>query len=575
MLFRKTTHMNAHADPRPTARPPLFDWLQHRAAGVLLHPTSLPGEQGIGTCERAPMEAWLDFLAAAGMRYWQVCPLGPTGFGDSPYQCFSAFAANPYLIDLLPLAAEGWLTADELTPVRRLSRERTDFGGLWETKWNVLRQAYDRFRTADKGSLPYGDFEAFQKRHADWLEPYVLFRAFKDHFGGAPWWEWPREIRTYASARRSPLRRRMESAIEAHVFYQYVCFGQWEAVRAAAARRHVEIIGDLPIFVAMDSADAWSAPHLFEIDEHTGRPLSVAGVPPDYFSAEGQLWGNPLYRWDVHAADGYAWWKARLRSAFSQADVVRIDHFRGFDEYWSIPADAATAKKGEWKPGPGLDFFKAVRADSPDARIIAEDLGLIGPSVRRLREEAGLPGMAVLQFAFGGESDNLYLPHHHEANSVVYPGTHDNDTTLSWYSTADERTRDHARRYLRVSGREIGWDFVRTAYASVCRLAVVPLQDMLSLGNEGRFNTPGCAQGNWQWRYRQRDLDRLQAEAAAYLSDLGRLYGRDVRPLRETPSAATGNEGDTAAGTLAGAEPASAVANASTKRRKESESSRP
>ena len=519
---------------RPTA--PLFNWLDHRAAGILLHPTSLPGDQGVGTCESGPLAAWFDFLAAAGLRYWQVCPLGPTGYGDSPYQCFSAFAANPYLIDLWPLVKLGLLAEADLAPLRRLPQERTDFGGLWENKWTILHRAYTRFRAAGRPSLPYGDFATFQAQHADWLEPYALFRAYKDHADGHPWWQWPSELRRYASACRHPLRRRLADEIEAHAFYQYLCFGQWAQVRASAAQRGIEIIGDIPIFVAMDSADAWSAPHLFEIDERTGRPLAVAGVPPDYFSADGQLWGNPLYRWDVHAADGYAWWIARLRSVFAQSDVVRIDHFRGLDEYWRIPADARTARTGSWQPGPGLKFLRAIRAACPSARIIAEDLGVIGPSVRQLRDDAGLPGMTILQFAFGDRNDNLYLPHHHQANSVVYPGTHDNDTTRSWYAGAGERTRDHVRRYLRVSGEEIGWDFVRAGYASVCRLAITSLQDLLCLGPEGRFNTPGQAQGNWQWRFRASDLARLQDGPAAYLAEIGKLYGRIPEPPPPAPA---------------------------------------
>jgi len=310
-------------------------------------------------------------------------------------------------------------------------------------------------------------------------------------------------------------------------------------VRAAAAQRGIEIVGDLPIFVARDSADSWAAPHLFEIDEATGRPLAVAGVPPDYFSADGQLWGNPLYRWDVHAADGYAWWLSRLHASFALVDVVRIDHFRGFDEFWRIPADAATARTGAWRPGPGLGFLRAVRAAFPSAKIIAEDLGEIGPAVRALRDQAGLPGMVILQFAFGGKSDNLYLPHNHQPNSVVFPGTHDNDTSLGWYATADEKTRDQVRRYLRVAGAEIGWDFVRAAYASVCRLAVVPLPDLLSLGSKARFNTPGRAEGNWQWRYRARDLDCLCGATTRYLRELGELYDRAPRPAAPALTAST------------------------------------
>ncbi|MBI5382222.1 MAG: 4-alpha-glucanotransferase [Opitutae bacterium] len=517
---------------------PLFNWLTRRASGVLLHPTSLPGEQGIGTFEPGPVNAFLDFLAAAGFRYWQVCPLGPTGYGDSPYQCFSAFAGNPYLVDVFALVRAGWLTPADVEPLRALDRQRVDFGQLWQTKGLILSRAHARFCQRGRPTQPYGDFAAFQRAHADWLAPYAYFRALKDHYQGQPWWDWPPATRRFASAQNSPLRALLAPAIEAHAFAQFLFFAQWAQVRASAAQRGLEIIGDLPIFVARDSADTWAAPGLFELDEATGQPLAVAGVPPDYFSADGQLWGNPLYRWDAHAADGYAWWLARLRASFAQADVIRIDHFRGFDEYWRIPADAATAKAGAWRPGPGLAFFRAVRAAFPDAKIIAEDLGEIGPSVRALRDQAGLPGMEILQFAFGGPSDNLYLPHNHLANALVYSGTHDNDTSLGWYAAADEKTRDHVRRYLGVPGTAIGWDFVRAGFASVSRLAIFPLQDLLSLGSEARFNTPGHAQGNWQWRYQPDALARLSGDTARYLHTLGELYDRVPRPAPEKPATA-------------------------------------
>jgi 4-alpha-glucanotransferase len=432
---------------------------------------------------------------------------------------------------LFALVRLNLLTPQDLEPLQALDRERVDFGRLWQLKGRVLARAHTRFCEHDRPVLPYGDFAAFRREHAAWLDSYAYFRALKDHYEGRPWWEWPAETRRYATARQAPLRAQLAIAIEAHAFAQYLFFGQWVQVRAAAARRGIEIVGDLPIFVARDSADTWAAPHLFEIDEATGRPLAVAGVPPDYFSPDGQLWGNPLYRWDVHAADGYAWWLSRLRASFALADVVRIDHFRAFDEFWRIPADAPTARTGAWRPGPGLAFFRAVRAAFPAAKIIAEDLGEIGPTVRALRDQAGLPGMVILQFAFGGKSDNFYLPHHHQPNSVVFPGTHDNNTSLGWYAATDEKTRDHVRRYLRVTGSEIGWDFVRAAYASVCRLAVFPLQDLLSLGTEARFNTPGRAEGNWQWRYRAGDLDRLGDATTHYLRELGELYDRPPRPV--------------------------------------------
>jgi 4-alpha-glucanotransferase len=509
---------------RPPGHDPLFNWLTARSAGVLLHPTSLPGGQGVGTLGDAALR-FLDFLQAAGMAWWQVCPLGPTGYGDSPYQCYSAFAGNPYLIDLRNLSACGLLKADEIAPLDSHGRATVDFAALSGIKMPLLRLAAGRHRLAGSPALGTEGYAEFKAAHAAWLEPYAWFRALKDHFGGRAWWEWPRAAQSL-SALPAALRREVGEAADAHQFYQYAFFTQWRRIRAEAGRRGIGIIGDIPIFVAADSADAWVFPELFELGKD-GRPIAVAGVPPDYFSQDGQLWGNPLYRWEVHSANGYTWWKERLRASFGMYDAVRIDHFRGFDSYWRIPLPAANARSGEWRPGPGLDFFRAVRAAFPEARIIAEDLGLLTPSVEELLGDTGLPGMAVLQFAFGGDSANTYLPHNLRSNGVVYPGTHDNDTTLGWYAAADGATRDHARRYLRVGGSEIGWDFIRAAYAAVSRVAVIPVQDLLSLGPEARFNLPGKPDGNWRWRLAEGDLERLgPGPMAVYLAELAVLYGR-------------------------------------------------
>jgi 4-alpha-glucanotransferase len=519
----------------PSPVPPLFNWLDHRAAGVLLHPTSLPGSSGIGALDSAA-DDFLAFLAHAGFRYWQTCPLGPTGFGDSPYQTFSSFAGNPYLIDLQPLAKLGLLTAADLARLSRLPADRVDFGTLFQEKPPLLFRAHATWRNLGQPALPYGDFRAFCARHAAWLDSYALFSALKDHHSGRPWWEWSREFRSHATARNSALRQSLGHRIEAYAFQQYLFFGQWERVRAQARQLGIEIIGDIPIFTALDSADVWGAPHLFQLDPESSRPVAVAGVPPDYFSADGQLWGNPLYDWDAHAVDGYAWWLARLEAAYALCDVVRIDHFRGFEAYWSIPAGAPNARRGQWLPGPGLDFFHRVRTHLPRARLIAEDLGLLTPATIALREATGLPGMAVLQFAFGGDARNLYLPHNLHANCVLYPGTHDNDTARGWYAAAGAGVQDHVRRYFRISGQEIPWDFARAAYASVANLIVIPLQDLLNLGPEARFNTPGRAQGNWTWRYRAEQLRQLTDHSAAYLRELAALYGRDraVTPASET-----------------------------------------
>ncbi len=503
---------------------PLFHWLQARGAGVLLHPTSLPGTQGCGVLDQHAVR-FLDFLQAAGLKYWQVCPLGPTGYGDSPYQCFSAFAGNTYLVDLAALVKPGLLTAAELAPLASLSPDRTDYGAIYALKPKLLATACARF-LEKRPALPYGDFAAFCKKQAHWLDAYTYYRALKDHFNGAAWWEWPLEARDFARAQKSPLRQQLAAAITAYQFGQWLFFAQWALVRDAARARGVEIIGDLPIFVAADSADAWANPGLFELDPKTFLPVAVAGVPPDYFSADGQLWGNPLYRWQAHAADGYAWWLDRMRATFAVCDIVRIDHFRGFDAYWRIPHPAKNARVGEWVPGPGLDLFRAFHAAFPSARIIAEDLGVLTDSVVQLREDTGLPGMLVLQFAWGGDAKNSYLPHNAIPNSVIYPGTHDNDTTAGWYQSASETERNYVRRYLRVAGADVAWDFIRASYGSASRVAIFSLQDLFALGSVARFNTPSKAEGNWQWRYRADALEKFFGGTTSYLKELAALFGR-------------------------------------------------
>ncbi len=531
-LLNKTSFdsrfMSTSAKSTPPA--PLFNWLDHRATGVLCHPTSFPSAHGIGVFDDGAGR-FLDFLHDAGFKYWQVCPLGPTGYGDSPYQCFSSFAGNPYLIDPTALVSAGLLPASALDGLRALDAQAVDFGALYQVKRPLLFAAHTAWINQARPSLPYGDFSRFQADNAHWLTSYALFSALKDHHEGRPWWEWPADTRSLASAQKSALAQRVATRAEASAFIQYFFFGQWQALRTRASQLGISIIGDTPIFTALDSADVWASPHLFQLDKKTLRPTAVAGVPPDYFSADGQLWGNPLYNWAAHAADGYTWWLDRLRANFALCDVVRLDHFRGFDAYWAIPASAPTARTGSWQPGPGIDFFKNVRRAMPTVKLIAEDLGELSPSVVTLREATGLPGMAILQFAFGGDAKNLYLPHNQRANSVVYPGTHDNDTTLGWYATTDEQARDHVRRYFRVSGQDVGWDFVRSSFASVANLAVIPLQDLFSLGSSARINSPGTSQGNWTWRYRAEQLRALHDGSASYLRQLTALYGRDSSAL--------------------------------------------
>jgi 4-alpha-glucanotransferase len=499
---------------------PLFDWLKARAAGVLLHPTSLPGTTGIGTFGREARR-FVDFLVDAGMKFWQVCPLGPTGFGDSPYQCFSAFAGNPCLIDLETLVEQGALAASDLAELQSLPADYVDYGAQWTIRWSILRKAFRNFANnaepADKR-----EFAAFKRSSRSWLEPYCRFIALKYRFDGRAWQYWPEELRRFANCSKTIKKVDLGEEAEAHAWYQFQFFKQWLALKQYANEQEVRIFGDIPIFVAMDSADVWTNPRLFQLDASL-RPTAVAGVPPDYFAADGQLWGNPLYDWKRHTATNYAWWIERLRASFELYDVVRIDHFRGFEAYCRIPADAVNARVFEWVPGPGISFFEAIHAAFPEAKLVAEDLGIITDEVRRLMSEAGLPGMKVLQFGFEGATE--YLPHNAVPNCVLYPGTHDNDTAWGWFSEQSEPVQDFFRRYLRVPGDAVPWDMVRAGYASAARLFIVPMQDLLNLGSEGRMNTPGQAAGNWRWRMTEEQLECIW-NSAEYLRELARLYER-------------------------------------------------
>ncbi len=491
----------------------------------MLHPTSLPSEFGIGTFNDHCRD-FIDFLAASGFSYWQVCPMGPTGYGNSPYQSFSSFAGNPYLISLNELNAQQLLSQSILEDLKTLPSSFVDYGGLYLSKWPVLNAVYQRFVNENESIRPYGSFSSFKAKHAEWLDSFAYFQALKEHFNGASWIDWPSEIRDFEKAQKNKLRTELAEKIDAQKFYQYLFFGQWKQIREYANTRGIQIIGDVPIFVALDSSDVWQNRNLFQFETKKTKPKTVAGCPPDYFSEDGQLWGNPLYDWEAMEKDDYDWWAKRLKANFDLYDVVRIDHFRGFDSYWSIPYDSKTAKKGEWLEGPGLNFFETLKQKLESCKLIAEDLGELTDRVRELREDTGLPGMAILQFAFDGDSENLYLPHNHEANTVLYPGTHDNDTSLGWYKSAEEKTQDQVRRYYGVSGEELPWDFIRSAYRSVSKLAIIPFQDILSLGSEGRFNTPGKADGNWEWRYKPEQLENLRRETSPYLMNLAELYNR-------------------------------------------------
>ena len=493
--------------------------LDRRSSGVLLHPTSLPGPYGIGDLGPAATD-WLDWLSDAGCRYWQMLPLGPTGYGDSPYQCFSAFAGNPYLISPDLLAADGLI--DGVDPPD-FPDERVDYGAVIPWKLALLDGAFDRFRASPPPDLA-ADHASFREQHRSWLEDYALFMAIKADRGGGPWWEWPDELKRAEPEALAEAGARLGLEVERIMFRQFLFFRQWDRIRHAATERGIRIVGDIPIFVAPDSVDVWADPHLFHLDDDRSMTV-VAGVPPDYFSETGQLWGNPLYDWEEHAATGYAWWIERIRHSIAMADVVRIDHFRGFVDYWEIPAGSETAVAGRWMDGPGRAMFDAVEAALGSLPIIAEDLGELHESVPLLRDELGLPGMKVLQFAFDGDPHNDFLPERYPENCVVYTGTHDNDTVLGWYRSAEVAERIRARKMLRAwgSARTIPAAMITTAWESRAMLAVAPLQDVLALGSGARMNIPSTPAGNWQWRYRH---DDLVSRDSGRLRRLNRRTGR-------------------------------------------------
>lgn len=510
-------------------------WLKARYSGVLAHVSSLPGLHGIGDFGRGA-RALVDFLASTGFRFWQICPLGPTGYGDSPYQSFSSFAGNAYFLDLEELIASGLLTADECRPLRLLSHTRTDYGALYREFWPILGLAHARFAAAGSQIEGWPSFRDFCAREASWLEPYVEFMAIKAHFESRSWTEWPEPYRTYQPGISGSLPGSAAQVASLHRFAQYVFFFQWKQLRAYAAARGVEIIGDIPIFVAMDSADAWSCRSILRFDA-AGHPLAVAGVPPDYFSATGQLWGNPLYDWAELERTGYAWWIQRLRAALSLYDVVRLDHFRGFDTYWEIPGDAENACRGVWRRGPGLKFFERVHAALPHARLIAEDLGYITEEVFALRRAAGLPGMRILQFGYGHDDNNVNLPHFLPHDSVVYTGTHDNDTTRGWLEELPADEADKIDAYFQLAGSSSALPMVRAALASVARLAIVPMQDLFDLDGAARMNHPGTAEGNWQWRFTDEQLRTLADELAETFHLWNTLFDRTGDPRQRDYSA--------------------------------------
>ena len=493
-----------------------------RSSGILFHPTSLPGKYGIGTLGKEAY-AFIDFLKKSRQKLWQIFPLGPTGYGDSPYQSFSSFAGNPYLIDFDLLIEAHLLSEEDLRDVFFGDNEEyIDYGAVYNQKYPLLRKAYENFKSSDNHELRE-NLEHFKRENASWLNDYSLYISLKNHFNGLPWNEWAHDIKNREHGAMEHYRNELADDIEYHNFIQFLFFKQWGDVKRYANENGIKIIGDIPIFVAADSSDAWANPEIFLFDEER-KPVKVAGVPPDYFSATGQLWGNPLYNWQKLKETNYSWWVERVRANLSTCDIIRIDHFRGFEAYWAVPYGDDTAINGQWEPGPGIDLFNAIKSQLGELPIIAEDLGLMTQGVIDLREATGFPGMKILGFAFDSGEENDYLPHTYTKNCVVYTGTHDNDTLIGWFQKAKEEDRQFARDYLNSrSDDEIHWDAIRGAWSSVASMAISPVQDFLGLGSEARINTPGVAAGNWQWRLKH---GVLTDELAERIAKLTRVYSR-------------------------------------------------
>ena len=542
-----------------------------RASGILLHPTSLPGRFGIGDLGAAAYD-FVDFLARSGQSLWQIMPLGPSGYGDSPYSSFSAFAGNTLLISPERLVKDGLLTEEDIKETPDFPGNRADYGKVTEYKRALLNKAYENFKAAEDAEMR-GQYDGFLQFAASWLDDYALFSALKDEHKGASWHTWQQGLVKRTQGALDRARATFRDRIEAHKFFQFVFFKQWLELKSYCAQKRVKLVGDMPIFVAHNSADVWARPEFFKLNED-GSPKVVAGVPPDDFSETGQLWGNPIYDWERMRADGFKWWIERLRATFLLVDIVRIDHFRGFAAYWEVPAEHETAERGQWVNAPGKELFTAVKRALGEIPVMAEDLGTITPDVYALRDEFNFPGMRVLQFAFGGDASNPHLPHNYVSHAVAYTGTHDNDTVVGWFesrsvaepdeqetagkdsaqknsgakgaekkgsaseslkekeSAADDkaqeaeqlkREREYCLKYLGSDGTEIHWDFIRAAYASVADTAIIQLQDALGLDSSARMNLPASTEGNWAWRFAE---GALTDELSARLKEMSEVYGR-------------------------------------------------
>jgi 4-alpha-glucanotransferase len=490
----------------------------NRSAGIFLHPTSLPSPFGIGDLGGASYE-WVSALQRCGHRYWQMCPLGPTGYGDSPYQCLSSFAGNTLLISPVKMMEEGLLTRSDIDSYKALPEDRVDFQAVEKEKEKLFRKAYQKFTLSDA-------FHSFCDREKYWLEDYALYKVIKNNISQKAWNTWDVPLKLRYPAALGTVKQFDEKEIRYHKFLQFIFHDQWAELKAFANNLGISIIGDVPVYVALDSADSWSSPDFFEFDENC-NPTRVAGVPPDYFSATGQLWGNPLYKWDFMKEDGYAWWISRIKKTLQLVDVIRLDHFRGFESYWAVPAGLPNAVKGEWVQGPGIDFFNRLRAALGNLPLIAEDLGNITPQVIGLRAATGIPGMKVLQFGFDGDPTNWHLPYNIIPENIVYTGTHDNDTTRGWFAHLPENEKTIVLEFLGCDEIDIVDDLVRSAYASSAHLCIIPLQDVFGLDSTHRMNTPGTMNGNWRWRCTMHMLNSEQ-DKLDMIGDFARIYGRQT-----------------------------------------------
>jgi len=501
-----------------------------RNAGILLHPTSLPGKFGIGDLGPEAFN-FINFLEHAGQKLWQVLPLGPTGYGDSPYQCLSAFAGNPLLISPEKLFEDGFLTKEQIDKTPELNPYQVDFGKIINYKKELFLQAFNAFKINSKGLKE--EFENFSNEQTDWLEDFSFFMALKDFHSGTPWNKWEKGLVEREQGIMKEWRGKLSDQILYQKFIQFIFFKQWKEVKIYANKKGIKIIGDVPIFIAYDSADLWANKELFTVDK-SGKLQSVAGVPPDYFSETGQLWGNPLYKWEQMEKNDFEWWRRRVDTLLKFIDIIRIDHFRGFDAYWEIPGDAPNAITGKWVKAPGEKLFNSLKNHFGELPIIAEDLGVITKSVEALRDQFDFPGMKILQFAFGTGMENKFLPHNYILNCCVYTGSHDNDTTRAYFEKAKEQDNDifeHARKYLAYDGNDFTAELIRTAYASVANTVLIPMQDILNLGSEARMNFPSKLGGNWSWRF---TWDQVQPELANYYKYLSLLYERPPKHKLET-----------------------------------------